>query len=154
MPVRVEQPAVAIAPEPMTDWCRSAHSPRERDDAMSRLTSSTARSSGGVRAWSRESLAVDHPRSSELIDEHDKTGRPKGLLDRHLHRPVFRQCMEDAFGIFGVVDAERHREALHWFVAVGRSVGTHQYLVADRQAGMHDLLAPPGWRPILHWRAL
>src|ERR1700751_4815636 len=61
--------------------------------------------------------------------------------------------MEDAFGIFGVVDAERHREAFHWFVAVGRRVGTHQYLVADHEAGMHDLVAPLGRRLLLHWRA-
>src|SRR6516162_2152605 len=61
--------------------------------------------------------------------------------------------MEDAFGIFGVVDAERHREAFHWFVPVGRSVGTHQDLVADHEAGMHDLIPPLGWRLLLHWRA-
>src|ERR1700730_17371115 len=61
--------------------------------------------------------------------------------------------MEDAFGVFGVVDAERHREAFHWFVAVGPGVGTHQYPVADHEAGMHDLVAPLGRRLPLHWRA-
>src|SRR5215471_19388661 len=61
--------------------------------------------------------------------------------------------MEDALGIFGVVDAERHRDAFHWFVPVGRGVGTHQDLVADHEAGMHDLVPPLGRRLPLHWRA-
>src|SRR6516162_10481859 len=64
-------------------------------------------------------LAVDHRRRAELIDEHAKAGGPKGLLNRHLHRPFFRERIEYAFGLSRVVDAERDHDALHRFVAVG-----------------------------------
>src|SRR6516165_8167216 len=61
--------------------------------------------------------------------------------------------MEDAFGMIGVVDAERDRKAFHWFITVRLGVGTHQYLVTYREAGMHSLVEPPGRRLLLHWRA-
>src|SRR5262249_28467657 len=37
--------------------------------------------------------------------------------------------------------------------SVRRGVGTHQHLVADHQAGMHDLVAPLPRRLLRHWRA-
>src|SRR5215471_13749208 len=62
--------------------------------------------------------------------------------------------MKDAFGFPGVVDAERDADAFHLLVAIGRGVGTHQYLVANAQPSMHDLAAPFGWHLVRHWRAL
>src|SRR5262245_10025880 len=44
-------------------------------------------------------FAVDHPGRAELIDQHPEAMRPEGLLDRHLHRALFRECMEHAIGL-------------------------------------------------------
>jgi len=87
-----------------------------------------------------------------LIDEHPKSTSPEGLLNRHLHRPVFRRDVEQALGLARVADFECHHEALHRFVAVGRSIGGHQHLVTDSQARMHDLVAPSRRRLLSHWR--
>jgi hypothetical protein len=54
----------------------------------------------------RSFFAVDHPRYAKPIDKHAETGGPKSLLDRHLHRAFFRQCVKYAFRFCRVIDAE------------------------------------------------
>ena len=44
--------------------------------------------------------------------------------------------MKYAFRFGGIVDPERHGETFHLFIVLGRSVGPHQDLVTQNQAGM------------------
>ena len=87
-------------------------------------------------------LAVNHPGYAESVDHHAEADRPEGFLDRHLHRPIVCQCVKDAFRFCRVLDAERHGEASWLLIALGRSVGAHQDLVAHNHAGMNDFIAP------------
>ncbi len=50
--------------------------------------------------------------------------------------------MEDALGIFGLIDEQAHGEALRLVKMTGRCVGTHQQLLADDHARMDDFFAP------------
>src|SRR5437879_5619911 len=61
-------------------------------------------------------LAVNHPRHAELINELAKTGGPKCLLKRHLHRPIFRQCVKYAFRLRRILEAKSRREASRFLI--------------------------------------
>src|SRR5215510_5280307 len=87
------------------------------------LVSGAAGESGGPYLRRRENLplssvsAVDHPGDAELINKHAEAVGPEGLLDWHLHNPVFRQCVEYAFRIRRVVDLEGYGEAFRRVIA-------------------------------------
>src|SRR5262245_49209243 len=69
------------------------------------IVSGAAGESGGPFLRRRENLplsglsAVDHPGDAELIDKHTEAVGPEGLLDWHLHNPVFRQSVKYLFRI-------------------------------------------------------
>src|ERR1700688_4368084 len=96
-------------------------------------------------------LAIDHPRSAELVDQHAEALRPKSLLDRHAHVSIFGKRTENAVGLGRLVDAERDLDAFHRFIHLRRRVRAHQELVAHGKPRMHDLV--PGFRRGLcrHW---
>jgi hypothetical protein len=71
-------------------------------------------------------LAVDRPGYAELIDKHAKADAPKGFLEGHLHRAVFRERVKYPFCIHRVVDAKQHGETLWLFILLGNRVGAHQ----------------------------
>src|SRR5215831_13267588 len=78
-------------------------------------------------------LAVYHPGSAELIDQHAETGGPEGLLDRHPHRPVLHQSVKYALGVGRIFDVDRYRKTFGSLIALRWGVGAHQYFVADHQ---------------------
>jgi hypothetical protein len=93
------------------------------------------------------SSAIDHPGCAELVDEHAKTQCPESFLDRHLHRAVFGQRLEDAFRVRRTVNVEQNREALRFLILSLERVGARQqYLVTQGECGMEDLLVSVGGR--------
>src|SRR5215831_4796387 len=97
-------------------------------------------------------FAVDQPRDPEFIDQHAKSKRPEGLLQRHLHRPLFCQSLEYALGLCRLIDADRHSEALDLLLVIRRAVSALQYLAAHNERGMEDLVVPFGWNLVGHRR--
>src|SRR5437870_6576018 len=61
-------------------------------------------------------LAVHHPRDAEAIDEHAEAHGPERLLQRHRHRAVLGERLEDALRLRRLGDADRHGEALRCFI--------------------------------------
>src|SRR5688572_20324041 len=90
------------------------------------------------------SLAVDQPRYAEAIHEHAKTRGPERFLERHYNPTVLGQFVKDTLGVSCALDVQRHREALWFVITIRRDVATHEHLVADPQAAVHDLVGPVG----------
>src|ERR1043166_4592918 len=90
------------------------------------------------------SFAVDQPRYAEAIDDHAKTCGPERFFERQYNPTVPGQLMKDTLGVRGVLDLEREREPLRHLVAFRGHVGTHQHLLANRHAAVHDLVLPVG----------
>ena len=72
------------------------------------------------------------PDKAEAIYEHAKTDRPERRLKVHFHRSFFSQRLEDAFRLRRILEAQSQREALWFLIAIRRSVGALQSLVAHR----------------------
>src|SRR6266496_6523772 len=97
-------------------------------------------------------IAVDEPRYPEAIDEHAKPRGPEGLLEGHHNLAVLGQLVKDTLGVSGVVDLKRERKALWLLVTIGRNIATHQHLVAECNAAVHDLVLPVAWNLVRHRR--
>ena len=81
-----------------------------------------------------------------MVDERAETQRPESFLERHLHRALFRQSLEDALRLLLRADVELHCEALRFLILLRVRVGARQYVVAYGEHRMEDLLAPVGRR--------
>ena len=90
---------------------------------------------------SRSYPAVDHPRYAESIDSHATSRSPESLLERHRHRPVLRQRVENAFCLCLAVEIDRYRKASWFFITIRRGVATHQGRLSDNQRGVNDSIA-------------
>ena len=86
----------------------------------------------------RRLLAVDHPWSAELVDQHAKPVRPEGLSERHLNNAAFAECAKDALSLRRVVYLNAHAEALRFGCKLRWRVAAHQQTIANLQAGVHD----------------
>src|SRR5690242_6190864 len=86
----------------------------------------------------RRLLAVDHPWSAVLVDQHSKSLRPKGLSERHLNNAAFTECAKDTLSLRRVVYLNAHAEALRLGCELWWRVATHQQTIANLQAGVHD----------------
>jgi hypothetical protein len=91
------------------------------------------------------SSAIDHPGCAELVDEHAKTQCPESFLDRHLHRAVFGQRLEDAFRVCRSVNVEQYREALRFLILFLERVGARQqYLISQANVAWRIFSCPSG----------
>src|SRR4029077_9191232 len=86
----------------------------------------------------RRLLAVDHPWSAELVDQHAEPVRPEGLSERHLNNAAFAECAKDALSLRRVVYLNAHAEALRFGCKLRWRVAAHQQTIANLQAGVHD----------------
>src|ERR1700674_4433392 len=90
--------------------------------------------------------AVNHPGYAELINQHTKSRGPKCFLQRHGRRTVFRQGAKYALGLRYVCESKHYGNALRLLVVLRRKVSALQYLVAQVQCGVENLIAPfPGY---------
>src|SRR5579863_861414 len=100
----------------------------------------TRRSCSNKEMRSTLRRAEHHPGNTELIDAHPETPREKCLAERHVRAAAFRQRLEFALGVRGIVDRQRDRKTLRFVKMIRRRVGGHQGLAVDRNAAVHDLL--------------
>ena len=102
--------------------------------------------------------AIDSESPSQLIDHgipNRSTTMPKRAAQNvcssgNITLPSLASSLKDALGLARALDLNREREALGWLVAIGRDVGTHQDLFADRHAAVHHLVLPAGRDLIRH----
>src|SRR5258708_882694 len=90
-------------------------------------------------------LAVDHPRNTELVDQHTEAVSPERLFKRHHYFSIGRQSLEYTLCLRRIIDREIEEDALRLLEVFGRNVRTHQYGIPDAHPGMNDLLAPLRW---------
>jgi hypothetical protein len=83
-------------------------------------------------------LAIDHPWSAELVDQHAKPARPEGFCDRHLNNAAVAEAEKDAFGLGRIVHLNAHAETLGLGNKLGWRIASHQQTITDLQAGVHD----------------
>src|SRR5215468_7584038 len=63
------------------------------------------------------SLAIDHPRDAEAVDDHAEPLRPERLLERGKYAAACGQIVEDAVSIVRALQVERERETFRLLVA-------------------------------------
>src|SRR4030095_9675841 len=81
-------------------------------------------------------LAIDDPRHTKAIGDHNEALGPKGLLERQPHLSTAGQGFEHALGIGRALDLKRQRESLRRLILTWRNVSRLQRLAADRDAAM------------------
>src|SRR6266849_2304257 len=84
------------------------------------------------------SFGINHPRNSKLIGAHAEARRPESLLERHRDGSVLSQSFKDSLTFGEVLHMDRHIRPFGLLITPRRSVGAHQYLVAQIKSRMHN----------------
>src|SRR5581483_912177 len=71
-----------------------------------------------------------------------KAAGPEGLLDPQIDFAVLRKRRKHALGVGRFFDLHGDVKSLRFLEMLRRIVGSHESLVADVQASVHDLLPP------------
>src|SRR6266516_1133989 len=83
-----------------------------------------------------------HPGRAELVPEHGKARREKGLLHLHKDLTAVRKERVETFRFLGAVDSEGQIGAPHE-LGPG-NVGSHEHRLANRDTSVEDGLLPIG----------
>jgi len=96
-------------------------------------------------------FAADKPRYNKAIDEHPKTRGPESFFERHYNPATTGQLVKDTVRFCCALDVQRHGEASWFLIAIRRDIATHDHLIADRHAAVHDFAVPAGRNFIRQW---